>query len=317
MLQPNRHLPLSVTIAVIVHVVVLALLVINYQAKRELAPSPKIVINTVKAKVIDAEELAENERRRQEALKREELEHQRKLAEQKRLEQERLKREEENRKLQAELEVEKKKVLQAEQKAKLERKKAEEASRLAEQEKKRLLAEQAKRVAQQKKAAEAKRLAEQKRIAEAKKLAAQKKAAEAKRLAEQKKRREQELAAINKQRLASLEKEETELRAEAQRMKRARELSRLIAEYQIAIRNKIERYWRRPLDYQDTAECTVLVRQSSQGVVENVIVEDCTGNDVFRKSVENAVWKANPLPMPPSPDLFDQEVRFTFSPRSS
>ena len=308
MLQPNRHLPLSVTIAVIVHVVVLALLVINYQAKRELAPSPKIVINTVKAKVIDAEELAENERRRQEALKREELKHQRKLAEQKRLEQERLKREEENRRLQAELEVEKKKVLQAEQKAKLERKKAEEASRLA---------EQAKRVAQQKKAAEAKRLAEQKRIAEAKKLAAQKKAAETKRLAEQKKRREQELAAINKQRLASLEKEETELRAEAQRMKRARELSRLIAEYQIAIRNKIERYWRRPLDYQDTAECTVLVRQSSQGVVENVIVEDCTGNDVFRKSVENAVWKANPLPMPPSPDLFDQEVRFTFSPRSS
>ncbi len=308
MLQPNRHLPLSVTIAVIVHVVVLALLVINYQAKRELAPSPKIVINTVKAKVIDAEELAENERRRQEALKREELKHQRKLAEQKRLEQERLKREEENRRLQAELEVEKKKVLQAEQKAKLERKKAEEASRLA---------EQAKKVAQQKKAAEAKRLAEQKRIAEAKKLAAQKKAAEAKRLAAQKKRREQELAAINKQRLASLEKEEAELRAEAQRIKRARELSRLIAEYQIAIRNKIERYWRRPLDYQDTAECTVLVRQSSQGVVENVIVEDCTGNDVFRKSVENAVWKANPLPMPPSPDLFDQEVRFTFSPRSS
>ncbi|MDE0250567.1 MAG: TonB C-terminal domain-containing protein, partial [Gammaproteobacteria bacterium] len=145
----------------------------------------------------------------------------------------------------------------------------------------------------------------------------QKKAAEAKRLAELKKRKEQEQAAIDRQRLASLEQEEAELNAEAQRVLRARERSRLIAEYQDAIRNKIERNWRKPLDYQADDQCRVLVLQSLGGVVNDVVVENCTGNDEFRDSVEKAVWKADPLPEPPAPELFDREVLFTFSPKSS
>lgn len=325
--KPKQHLPLSITIAVIVHVVAVALLAVGYQAKRELAPSPKVVINTVKAKVIDAEELAENKKRRQEALRREELKRQQQLAEQKRREQEKLRQAEEKRRLQAELEVEKKRTWQAEQTAELERKEAEKAK--AELEKNRL-AEEAKRIAEQKKAAEARRLAEQKKVAEAKrlveqkkaaeakKLAEQKKAAEAKRLAELKKRKEQEEAAIRRQRLASLEKEEAEMKAaelEAQRLKRAREMRRLIAEYQDAIRNKIERNWLRPPGYQSNAWCKVLVQQVPGGGVKNVVVEECMGNDAFRESVEKAVWKSDPLPEPPSPELFDQELRFTFNPR--
>ncbi len=313
--KPKQHLPLSITIAVIVHVAAVALLAVGYQAKRELAPSPKVVINTVKAKVIDAEELAENKKRRQEALRREELKRQQQLAEQKRHEQEKLRQAEEKRRLQAELEVEKKRARQAEQKAELERKEAERAK--AELEKNRL-AEEAKRIAEQKKATEAKRLVEQKKAAEAKKLAEQKKAAEAKRLAELKKRKEQEEAAIRRQRLASLEKEEAEMKAaelEAQRLKRAREMRRLIAEYQDAIRNKIERNWLRPPGYQSNAWCKVLVQQVPGGGVKNVVVEECMGNDAFRESVEKAVWKSDPLPEPPSPELFDQELRFTFNPR--
>lgn len=294
MAQPNRHLPLSITIAVVVHVAAAVLLVIGYQAKRELAPSPDMVINTVKAKVIDAEELAESQRRRQEALRREELKRQQ-IAEQKKREQERLKRAEEKRRLQAELE--------AKQKAERERKKAEAAKRRAELEKKRL-AEEARRIAQQKKAAKARKLAEQK------------KAAEARRLAELKQRREQEQEAIDRQRLASLEQEEAELMAEAQRLERTRKMSRLVAEYRDAIRNKIERNWRKPLDYQANAWCRVLVVQTPGGIVQNVVVEDCTGNDAFRESVENAVWKAEPLPKPPSPELFHRELHFEFRPRA-
>ena len=136
----------------------------------------------------------------------------------------------------------------------------------------------------------------------------------------EKKRRQQEKAAIDKQRLARLEKEEAEMRAaeeDARRAQKARKMRRLIAQYQAAIRNKIERNWRRPMDYQSNAWCRVFVRQDAGGAIKNVVVEECTGSDAFRKSVENAVWKAAPLPQPPSPELFHQELRFTFDPRAS
>lgn len=315
MARTNKHLPLSIAIAVVVHVGAFMLLALGYQVKQERESTPHKVINTVKAKVIDEAELVENQRRREEALRRKELERQQQLAEQKRLEQQRLKQAEKEKRLQDELEAERKKARLAEQKAKKEKKQAEEARKQAEIERKRL-AEEKRRVAEQKKA-EAKRRAELKKKAEAKRRAEQKKAAEAKRLAELKKRKEQEQAAIDRQRLASLEREEAELNAEAQRVLKARERSRLIAEYQDAIRNKIERNWRKPLDYQADDQCRVLVLQSLGGVVNDVVVENCTGNDEFRDSVEKAVWKADPLPEPPAPELFDREVLFTFSPKSS
>lgn len=303
MARTNKHLPLSIAIAVVVHVGAFMLLALGYQVKQERESTPHKVINTVKAKVIDEAELVENQRRREEALRRKELERQQQLAEQKRLEQQRLKQAEKEKRLQAELEAERKKARLAEQKAKQEKKRAEEARKQAEIKRKRL-AEEKRRVAEQKKA-------------EAKRQAELKKKAEAKRLAELKKRKEQEQAAIDKQRLASLEQEEAELNAEAQRVLKARERSRLIAEYQDAIRNKIERNWRKPLDYQADDQCRVLVLQSLGGVVNDVVVENCTGNDEFRDSVEKAVWKADPLPEPPAPELFDREVLFTFSPKSS
>lgn len=304
MAQTNKHLPLSIAIAVVIHVGTFILLALGYQVKQERESTPYKVINTVKARVIDDAELVENQRRREEALHRKELERQQQLAEQRRLEQQRLKQAEKEKRLQDELEAEREKARLAAQKAETERKRAEEARKQAEIERKRL-AEEKKRVAEQKKAAEAKRRAEQK------------KAAEAKRLAELKKRKEQEQAAIDRQRLASLEQEEAELNAEAQRVLRTRERSRLIAEYQDAIRNKIERNWRKPLDYHADDQCRVLVLQSLGGAVNDVVVENCTGNDEFRDSVEKAVWKADPLPEPPAPELFDREVRFTFSPKSS
>ena len=285
MARTNKHLPLSIAIAVVVHVGTFMLLALGYQAKQERESSQHKVINTVKAKVIDEAEFTENQRRREEALRREELKRQQQLAEQKLLEQQRLRQAEKEKRLQAKLEAEREKARLAEQKAERERKKAEEARKQAEIEKKRL--------------------------------AEQKKAAEAKKLAELKKRKELEQAAIDRQRLARLEQEEAEMNAEAQRLQKAREMSQLRAEYQDAIRNKIERNWRQPLDYQADDQCRVLVLQSPGGAVNDVVVEGCTGNNEFRDSVEKAVWKANPLPAPPVPELFDQKVLFIFSPRSS
>ena len=271
-------------IAVMVHVAALGLLVVGYQASDRILPVPDIVINTVKAKAVDARELEEIERRRLEAQQREEQKRRQRLAEEKRRQQE----EEEKRR-----------------RAKREAEKAEQDRKRAALEKKRR-AEEARKAARLKKEAEARRLAERK------------KAAEAKRRAEEK-RRQQEKAAIDRQRLARLEKEEAEMRAaelDAQRKQKARRMRRLIAEYQDAIRSKIERNWRRPPDYQSNAWCRVFVQQDAGGAIKHVVVEECIGSEAFRKSVESAVWKAAPLPQPPTPELFHQELRFTFDPRA-
>lgn len=258
-------------IAVMVHVAVLGLLVVGYQASDRLLPTD-IIIDTIKAKAVDVRELEEIERRRLEAKQREEQKRRQRLAEEKRRQQAAAEK-----RLRAKREAEKKR-----------------------------------------RAEEAREAARLKREAEARKLAERKKAAEAKKRAEEK-RRQQEKAAIDRQRLAQLEKEEAEMRAaelDARRKQRARKMRRLIAEYQGAIRNKIERNWRRPPDYQSNAWCRVFVQQDAGGVVRNVVVEECIGSDAFRKSVENAVWKAAPLPAPPAPELFHQELRFTFDPRT-
>ena len=279
MKKTDRHLKLSLGIAVAIHVAALGLLVVGYQASHKILPVPNVLINTVKAKVVDAEELDEIKRRRQEELQRQEQKRKQRLAEEKRRKQ---------------LEEEKR------ARAKREAEKARRAKLEAERAKKRAALEKKKRAEEARKAAQAKKEAEARKLAE-------------------EKRRQQEKAAIDKQRLTRLEKEEAEMRAaelDARRAQKARKMRRLIAQYQDAIRNKIERNWRRPMDYQSNAWCRVFVQQDAGGAIKNVVVEECIGSDAFRKSVENAVWKAAPLPQPPSPELFHQELRFTFDPRA-
>ncbi len=303
MAKLKRHLPMSVTIAIIIHVAAVLLLVVGYQMKREAAPNLTPTINTVKAKVISSKQLDEDKKRKQEDIERKELERQKRLAEQERLKQKRLKQEEEKKKLEAKLEVEKKNALEAQKSAELERKKVEEAKKKAELEKKKI-AEEAKKKAEQQK------LAELKKVEAAKKAAAAKKLEEAKKLAAEQTAEQERLAKI-------IEQEEAELNAaelEAQRAAKSREMSRLIAQYQDAIRSRIQSRWRKPLNEQPEAWCKVYVLQTPGGYVENVVVEECTGDEAFRRSVEEAVWKSDPLPQPPSPELFDRELRFKFIP---
>ncbi len=284
MRKTDRHLPLSIAIAVLVHVGAIGLLAVGFQFSQRIVPVPSVVINTVKAKVVDASELERIEQRRLKALQQEELKRKQRLQEEKRLAEQKAKKEKER---QAALKAE-----QARKQAALEKKKR---------------AEEARKAAKLKKAAEAKRRAEKKKAEEARRRAAEKK-------------RKQEERAIEQQRLARLEEEEAEIRAaeqEARRLQQSRRARHLIAQYQDAIRSKIERNWRRPLDYQSTAWCRVFVRQDSAGSIQNVVVEECIGSEAFRKSVEKAVWKSAPLPLPPSPELFHQELRFTFDPRAS
>ena len=81
-----------------------------------------------------------------------------------------------------------------------------------------------------------------------------------------------------------------------------------------ALRQSIERSWVRPASATEGISCEVSVRQGPGGEVLSVNVGSCNGDDAVRRSVEAAVQKASPLPIPENPSLFERNLRFVFEP---
>jgi colicin import membrane protein len=61
--------------------------------------------------------------------------------------------------------------------------------------------------------------------------------------------------------------------------------------------------------------CEVMVTQLPSGDVQDIEIIECNTDDVFIRSVEQAILKASPLPLPKKQELFDPEIRFTFKPQ--
>ncbi|MGC8731997.1 MAG: cell envelope integrity protein TolA, partial [Halothiobacillaceae bacterium] len=76
----------------------------------------------------------------------------------------------------------------------------------------------------------------------------------------------------------------------------------------------VERNWLKPPSAMPGMSCKVRVIQMPGGMVMDVRVEQCTGDELFKRSVINAVEKSSPLPAPPDPSLFERELVFTFKP---
>ncbi len=181
---------------------------------------------------------------------------------------------------------------EASRKAEEIRKEDAEARRKAEQNRK--AEAEARRKAEQKRKAEAeaKRKAEEKRKAEA----------EAKRKAEQKRKAEAELQA----------KLDAEIGAERERAAQG-----LVAEYTAYIREKVQRSWLRPGGSRKGLSCIVLVRLIPSGDVVGVTIVQGSGDAAFDRSVEAAVRKAQPLPLPPDSAIvsrYFRELRLVFKP---
>ena len=297
------YLTRSALIAIIVHVIVFSLFIVGYQMKPK--PSQALVdpVNIVKAEIIDGAAIEQEKKKirdekeaRERKKREEEKRKQREAEEKKRQEQEAKKRAEEKR--QAEIKQAKEEKRLAEEKALKEteaRKQAELEKQKAEQERKK--AEQERIKAEE----NAKKLAE-----------------ELKKQEEAKKRAEQE--AEQKRLEAILEQEEAEIRAAEERAAKAarqRELNTLLSTYIDAITSKVQSQWRRPPSMESTdAECVVYVVQAIGGYIEKVEVQKCRGGDEqFKKSVEEAVWKSDPLPAPADDELFQRELKITFKPR--
>ena len=88
-----------------------------------------------------------------------------------------------------------------------------------------------------------------------------------------------------------------------------------MARWKAQIEARIQRAWIKPPSAQDGFECIVRVTQVPGGEVTGVHVDSCTGGDAaLRESVENAVYRASPLPTPSNSALFDRNLILTFKP---
>jgi colicin import membrane protein len=194
--------------------------------------------------------------------------------------------------------------------AELERKKEEE--RLAQEKLEQQKLEEQKKVQEQEKL-EAEKEAAAKAAAE--KAAADKAAADKKAL--EKKKAEEAAAAKKAAEEKAREASEAELRKSLAAEERATALqsSDEAARWRASIVARIQRAWIKPPSAQAGIECIVRVTQVPGGEVTGVQVDSCTGGDAaLRQSVQDAVYRASPLPSPPNPALFDRNLILTFKP---
>mgnify|MGYP002336307383 CR=1 FL=1 len=166
--------------------------------------------------------------------------------------------------------------------------------------------EQRKQAQKQKEEAEKKRQAEVKRKHEE-----EQRKAEAERRKKDEVERRQAAEESLKQQIAAEER----ARAEAARADRAASEAE---KYKALIRQKVSRNWNRPAGTKTGLKCLVRVRLVPGGEVLQATVVRSSGDPIFDRSVENAVYKAAPLPLPPDPDLFEyfREIEFSFSPEA-
>lgn len=163
------------------------------------------------------------------------------------------------------------------------------------------------------------KLNEQKRREDDKRkaLEAEKKRKDDARQAEVKKQKDSEerrraAEASLKEQLAQEEQERAREQASAEAARAQKELSRVEG----LIKQKIERNWVRPPGWTQGLECVVRVRLIPTGEAIGATVVRSSGNPAFDRSVENAVYKASPLPLPEDKSLFEhfRELELRFRP---
>jgi len=179
-------------------------------------------------------------------------------------------------------------------------------------------------------AAEQAKAAQTERRAEADKAAAAQAALDARRAAEAQKAAEAKQAADARQ-AAEVKQAADAKRAADDRAKQDREaeLRRQLADeehvsavqsgplrdrYIALLRNKIQNAWIKPPSATPGVDCIVQVTQIPGGEVTGARVTQCNGDAAVRQSIENAVYRASPLPDPPDPALFERNLSLRFRP---
>jgi colicin import membrane protein len=150
------------------------------------------------------------------------------------------------------------------------------------------------------------------RAAEAQKSAAARQAADARQAAEVKQAADAKRAADER----GKQDREAELRkqlADEERVS-AVQSGPLRDRYIALLRNKIQNAWIKPPSATPGVDCLVQVTQVPGGEVTGARVTQCNGDAAVRQSIENAVYRASPLPDPPDPALFERNLSLRFRP---
>jgi len=171
-----------------------------------------------------------------------------------------------------------------------------------------------------------KKKAEKKRKKEAEKKRKKEAAAEKKRKKEaaaEKKRKKEAAAEKKRKKEAAAEKKrkkeaaaEKKRKAEVAREQEKQDAYSALGSLVGAIKGKIEGNWSNRLACSGQ-EVTISVKVNVSGEVTAVKVVGDSGDDACRRSAENAVYKASPLPFPDNPRFFkwlDQEFQIIFKP---
>lgn len=175
---------------------------------------------------------------------------------------------------------------------------------------------------QRREAAEQQRLADQRekqRVADEQRSRDDAKRKEEQRLAderaEQARKKEEAEAQARRDRAAQKQREEEmQLAAAAEAEANAARAAGLLDQYQLMIQTHVKRYWNPPLSARPGIECVVNVVQLPTGDVVSAKVAQCNGDEAVRRSIENAVLAASPLPRPPSQAVFSRTFTLTFAP---
>lgn len=104
--------------------------------------------------------------------------------------------------------------------------------------------------------------------------------------------------------------------AEKEAAATAARAAELMDKYRAVIRQKVSRNWIKPAAIGEGMECIVRVRLVAGGEVINAEVVKSSGDAAFDRSVESAVYKAAPLPVPSEADMFEyfRDIEFLFRP---
>ena len=168
------------------------------------------------------------------------------------------------------------------------------------------------RATEAQKAAAAKHAEELKRAEDAKRAEDSKHAEDAKRAAEAKQADDAKHAAD----LKAKAEREAELRRQLadEEHVSAVEASPARAQYIARLAARIQNAWIKPPSARAGLDCIVNITQLPGGEVTNARVSRCNGDAAASQSIENAVYRASPLPAPPDPALFERNLVIHFHP---
>ncbi|MEC8525365.1 MAG: cell envelope integrity protein TolA [Pseudomonadota bacterium] len=283
--------------AVVIHLIAIILLVTEWQRDKPVMSEP--VPPHMIAKVVQEENKAAKERdlqRQREAERLRQLKLAREKAAREKAAREKAAREKAAKERAAKDKAAKEKAAAAKKAAK-EKAEAEERAR--------------QQAAKEKAAAE--KLAKEKAAKEqaAKEKAAREKAA-AEKAAREKAAREQAAAEQALMEQLALEQAEAEIRRQeeaARAAEQAEKAAQMRAEYQDLIRAQVASVWNYPPNVSAELEVEVRLVMVPTGEVISANVTRSSGNDALDRSVEQAIMKASPLPVPDDIRVFEQNFR--------